>query len=108
MLDFKDVIATYTRLMLMFMLYVVAAARSTVFVEDSFNRIYSVYDTSVTTILKVFMKMLHLHSIDCICLSVVVNIPHGNPWTARLGWLGWVGVWDRKIEDVQYVPLDSR
>ena len=31
-------------------------------------------------------------SVCLICSLVVVNIPHGNPWTARLGWLGWVGV----------------
>ena len=105
--------ATYTRLILMFMLYVVAAARSTVFVQDSFNRLYSVYDTYVTTILKVFTKMLHLHSIDidCICLSLLfVSRCQLPPWKSldcKVG-LKWVGVWDRKIEDVQYVPLDSR
>ena len=79
------------------MLYIIAAARSTVFVQDSFNRLYSVYDTHVTTILKVFMNMLHLHGMlshwhYVFCSSVVVNFRHRNPWTARLGWLGWVGV----------------
>ena len=63
------------------MLYVIAAARSTVFVQDSFNRLYSVYDTYVTTILKVFMKMWHLHSIDCICLSLLfVSRCQHPPW----------------------------
>ena len=101
-------IASYTRLIMMVMMYVIAAERSTVFVQDSFNRLECVYDTLVTIILKVSMKMLHLHGMLPVCLfysSVVVNISHGNLCTARLGW---VGVWDRKIEVVLNVPLDSR
>ena len=86
-------VANYTRLMLMFMLYVIAAARSTVFVEDSFNRLYSVYDTYVTTILKVFMKMLHLHSIDCICLSLLfVSRCQHLPWKSLNCKVGLAGV----------------
>ena len=72
-------IATYTRLMLMVMLYVIAAARSTVFVQDSFNRLYSVYDTHVTTVLKVFMKMLHLHGMLSHCPLFVSRCQH-PPW----------------------------
>ena len=88
--------ATYTRLLLMVVLYVIAAARSTVFVRDSFNRLYSVYDTHVTTILKVFMKMLHLHGI-CLSLLFVSRCKH-PPWKSldcKVGLAGgWVGVWD--------------
>ena len=77
--------------MLMFMLYVIAAARSTVFVEDSFNRLYSVYDKNVTTVLKVFMKMLHLHGI---CLSSVRQSLSTSPMEipGLQGWAGWGGL----------------
>ena len=75
------------------MLYVIAAARSTVFVQDSFNRLYSVYDTHVTPILKVFMKMLHLHSIDCICLSpLFVSRCQLPPWKSLDCKVGLAGV----------------
>ena len=83
-------IATYTRLMLMLVLYVIAAARSTVFVQDSFNRLYSVYDTHVTPILKVFMKMLHLHGI---CLSpLFVSRCQHPPWKSLDCKVGLAGV----------------
>ena len=80
------------------MLHIIAAARSTVFVEDSFNRLYSVYDTNVTTVLKVFMKMLHLHSI-CLSLLFVSRCQH-LPWKsldckvglAGVGWSWSVGL----------------
>ena len=66
---------------------VIAAARSTVFVRDSFNRLYSVYDTHVTTILKVFMKMLHLHGI---CLSpLFVSRCQHPPCKVGLAGVGW-------------------
>ena len=46
--------------------------------QDSINRLYSVYDTHVTTISKVFMKMLHLYSI---CLSLLfVSCCQHPPW----------------------------
>ena len=94
----------------MFVLYVIAAARSTIFEQDSFNRLECVYDTHVTIILKVFIKMLHLHGMlsHCLlCSSVVVNIP--MEISALQGWAGleWVGVWDRKIEDVLYSTYNS-
>ena len=89
-LEFKDVIATYARLILMVMLYVNAAARSTEFLQDSFNRLYSVYDTHVTTILKVFMKMLHLHSMYLFVSYVRQSLstyPMEIP--GLQGWAGW-------------------
>ena len=83
-------IATYTRLLMTSVWYVFAAARSTVFVEDSFNRVYSVYDTHVTTILKVFMKMLHLHGI---CLSpLFVSRCQHPPWKSLDCKVGLAGV----------------
>ena len=90
-LEFKDVIATYTRLMLMFMLYVIAAA--IMLYVDSFNRLCRVYDTHVTTILKVFMKMLHLHSMYLFVSYVRQSLstyPMEIPGLQR--WAGWGGL----------------
>ena len=63
-----------------------------IFVQDSFNRLECVYDTHVTTLLKVFMKMLHLHSI---CLSpLFASRCQHPPWKipGLQGWAGWGGL----------------
>ena len=80
-------IANYTRLILMFMSYVIAAATSTVFVQDSFNRRFV---THVTTVLRVFTKMLHLHGI-CLSLLFVSRCQH-PPWKSLDCKVGLAGV----------------
>ena len=49
--------------------------------------------------------VISLSSVRQLLSTSPMEIPAGlQGWD---GW-GWVGVWDRKIEDVQYVTLDSR